>query len=89
MITEIPVHERKRMSQEGIQTEYDGKWVFFTNVNEDPFSAIPVVIADEPMEGAEQGIYKKFIEEAEAERTMTGQISLLKWTTSITGFVTF
>jgi hypothetical protein len=88
MVIPIPKEEQKRMSYEAIEKSYDGKWVFLIDIIDDPFSGIPVIIADEPMEDAEEGIYKQFTSSALANGTLTGCVSLLKLTPSISGFIT-
>ena len=51
----------KRMSPEQIMNEFKGKWVFLVDLDGPPFgwfkSAIPAIVADEPFEGSETGIY--------------------------------
>ncbi|MCL1882977.1 MAG: hypothetical protein FWF81_04395 [Defluviitaleaceae bacterium] len=51
----------KRMSSEQIKEKFKGKWVFLVEPEGSPFgwfnSAIPMVVADEPFEGSEMGIY--------------------------------
>jgi len=82
----IPEHERKSMSKKEIREVYSGKWVFLTNVKDNPFSAIPTVIADKSYGGTEDGIYEQF--EDVSEYGTTSYISLLL-SASMLGFETF
>ena len=75
MVTIIPEQERKRMGMDEIQAAFDGKWVFLVQTNDVPFSAVPVVIADEPYEGSENEIYEQF-SDSDANG-ITGHVSLL------------
>jgi hypothetical protein len=79
-------NRRRRMTREELGKEFDGKWIFLTQIVDEPFSAVPTVIADTPMEGSEDGVYDSFIETASLEGGATGELSLLKWTVSISGF---
>ena len=57
----------KRMTRKEIIKEFDGKWVFFIDMEGPVYgwfkSAVPVVVADKPFEGFETGIYQKFRDE--------------------------
>jgi hypothetical protein len=87
MVTVIPEDNRTKMSRESIRSAYDGKWVFMIDVNLEPqYSAVPVVIADKPYEGREQGIYRQFQEDD--GYGLTGYVSLLR-TCSMEGFEAF
>jgi hypothetical protein len=80
MVVQVSKEEQKRMSYEAIEKKYDGRWVFLVDIIDDPFSGIPVVVADSPMEGSERGIYKEFLDNADANGTFAGHVSLLKLT---------
>ena len=82
----IPENARRTMTRVEIEKEYEGKWVFLTKIQEIPFSAVPVIYADTPMEGREKGIYTPFFEAASATGETAGEMSLLKWMSSISGF---
>ena len=53
----------RRMNRKQIKEEFKGKWVFLVNPEGSAMgwfdSAIPIIVADEPFEGSETGIYKK------------------------------
>ena len=53
----------KRMNPEQIMDEFKGKWVFLVDLEGSPFgwfeSAIPAIVADEPFEADETGIYDR------------------------------
>jgi hypothetical protein len=76
MVTIIPESERRAMSYEAIEEEYDGKWVFMVKVTPEPFSAVPVVIADKCWEDDEKGLYKELRSDASNGATM--HLSLLR-----------
>jgi hypothetical protein len=82
----VPESGRVAMTREQIREKYDGKWLFIIRVSEDPYSVIPVVVADAPMEGSESGIYKRLQAEARAERRVTSCISLLPGSAGMSGF---
>lgn len=86
MVTVIPKQERKRMGMEELQAAYDGKWVFLVQTEDVPFSAVPVVVADEPYEGSESELYEQFSDGK--ENGVTGHVSLLL-SASMLGFEVF
>jgi hypothetical protein len=54
----------KMMTKDEIDVEFDGKWVYivraiFTN-SKGLVEGMPVIIADKPFEGNENGIYEQF-----------------------------
>ena len=75
MVVKIDEQKRKRMSREQINDNYKGKWVFLTNITDNPYSAIPAIIADSSYEDRKQGIYKEFNDSA--KYGLTGHVSLL------------
>ena len=83
MVSTIPTSERKVMNKKEIKDIYNGKWIFLTNIQDNPYSTVPVVIADAPYEGSEDGIYQDFI--GNDDYGTTGYTSLLLCA-SITGF---
>lgn len=85
----LPTENRTEMTREQITERYDGRWVFLIRVSESPYLAIPVVVADAPYEGKEQGIYTAIKAEARANNQITSCISLLHGTTSISGLQVF
>jgi len=86
MVSTIPVNERKAMSKEEINNAFNGRWIFLTNIQESPYSAVPVIVADSPYEGSEEGIYKEYFDSD--DYGITGHTSLLLCT-SMTGFEVF
>jgi hypothetical protein len=40
------VKDRKAMSMEEIKKVYSGKWIFSIHTKDNPFSAVPVILAD-------------------------------------------
>lgn len=83
MVMIIPENERKAINGAKIKQLYDGKWIFLTNIKDNPYTAIPVVIADKPYENREKGIYKQFSEDA--KYGLTGHLDLL-FSASMLGF---
>jgi hypothetical protein len=75
MVTIIPEEKQKRMNYEDIEKEYDGKWLFMVKVVLEPFSAVPVIIADNWWEDNDKGIYKALKSDASNGATM--HLSLL------------
>ena len=86
MISTIPATERKAMSKEEIRRAFNGRWIFLTHIQDDPYSAVPVIVADAPYEGSEDGIYQEYLNNDIYGNT--GHTSLLLCT-SITGFEVF
>jgi hypothetical protein len=82
----VPENERKVMTEGQLEKKYRGKWVFLTNVTDYPFSGIPAVVADAPMEGCEKGVYKPFFDAADSAGVATGEISLLNCPMCVSGF---
>ena len=83
MVSTIPENEQRAMSKEEIKEAFNGRWIFMTHIQDDPYSAVPVVIADTPYEGSEDGIYQDYVND---ERYgVTGYTSLLLCA-SMTGF---
>ena len=79
----IPEQERRTMDMDEIKTIFDGKWVFSIHTEDDPFTAVPVIIADKPYEGSEEGIYGQFNDSE--QNGYTSYTSLLL-TSNILGF---
>jgi hypothetical protein len=54
----------KRMSIQEIDNSFDGKWVYIVRCEKSEgnktVAGIPVIIADGPFEGVEDGIYNQF-----------------------------
>ena len=86
MVSTIPTNERKAMSKKEIKDTYNGRWIFLTNIQDDPYSAVPVVVADAPYEGSEDGVYQEYI--GNDNYGTTGYTSLLLCA-SMTGFEVF
>ena len=63
------IENPRRMTRSEIKNEYDGKWVFMVNLEGHIYGlfdyATPVVVADKPFEGNEDGIYKVFLDDCE------------------------
>jgi len=79
----IPENERRVISAAKIKEMYDGKWIFLTNIKDNPYTAIPVIIADKPYEDRGKGIYRQFSEDA--MYGLTGHMDLL-FSASMLGF---
>lgn len=75
MVTLIPENERKMMSYEDIKSEYKGKWIFMVKVTDNPFWAMPVIIADKWWEDYDKGIYRDLSDDVDSGATM--HLSLL------------
>ena len=64
MVTIIPENERRLMTNEEIEKEFDGKWVFLTHAELTQglliIKGVPTVIADKPYESAESRLYDEF-----------------------------
>jgi len=62
----------KLMTKDEIDKTYDGKWVYIVKANVTREGTVidgtPVIIADEPYEGVEDGIYEHFRNEENEER---------------------
>ena len=86
MVSTIPVGERKAMSKEEIRNAFNGRWIFLTHIQDDPYSAVPVIVADSPYEGSESGIYQEYMDDN--SYGLTGHTSLLLCA-SMTGFEVF
>jgi hypothetical protein len=54
----------KRMTIQEIDSSFDGKWVYIIQCEETEgyktIAGVPVVIADGPFEGVDEGIYNQF-----------------------------
>jgi len=83
MIRILKEEERRQMTRDEIERIYDGKWIFMINVILEPFSAVPVVIADEWWEDRESGVYESFKSNIDNGATM--HLSLLKSHTDMLG----
>jgi hypothetical protein len=83
VVSTIPANERRAMSKEEIRKAFDGRWIFLTHIQDNPYSAIPVIIADTPYEGSEEGIYQEYL--SNDIYGTTGHTSLLLCA-SMTGF---
>ena len=86
MVYLIPEQERKVMSIAEMEAAFDGKWVFTIHNKETPFAAIPVIIADKPYEGSENGIYDDF--KNNPQNGIKGHVSFL-FACSLEGFIIF
>ena len=64
MVTIIPENERRLMTNEEIQKEFDGKWVFLTHAELTQglliIKGVPTVVTDKPYENAESRLYDEF-----------------------------
>jgi len=60
----IPENEHKSYTHDEIYSQFDGKWVYLTNSvytkSQELVHGVIVVIADNPFEGVEDGIYTEF-----------------------------
>jgi hypothetical protein len=83
MVSTIPTNERRAMSKEEIRNTFNGRWIFLTHIQDNPYSAVPVIVADAPYEGSEEGIYQEYL--GSDNYGITGHTSLLLCT-SMTGF---
>ncbi|MCL2500740.1 MAG: hypothetical protein FWE90_10480 [Defluviitaleaceae bacterium] len=58
----------KRMSIQEIDDSFDGKWVYVVNCERNEryktIAGVPVIIADGPFEGVEDGIYAPYDDES-------------------------
>ena len=61
MVSTIPKQERRAMSRDEIRDTFNGRWIFLTHIQDDPYSAVPVFVADSPYEGSEDGIYQEYL----------------------------
>jgi hypothetical protein len=54
----------KMMSKDEIETEFDGKWVYIVKaefaVGKRLIQGIPVIVAESPFEGQDDGIYEMY-----------------------------
>jgi len=81
------IDDSERMSPEQIMSAFKGKWVFLVDLKGSPFgwfeSAIPAIVADEPFEGDETGIYDKLENEYNGNTTTW---SFLPYEINVFGF---
>jgi len=67
------IENPKRMNREQIKAVFKGKWVYLAKPEGPPTgwfdTAIPIVVAYEPFEGRETGIYDKLEEEYNGNTT--------------------
>jgi len=60
----IPPEERKEYTHDELREIFDGKWLYLVNSQftggNGLIKATPVVVADNELEGIEEGIYKEF-----------------------------
>jgi len=66
------VENPKMMIKEEIDKEFDGKWVYVVKANVtrhgELLEGMPVIVADSPYEGTEDGIYKMYRKSEYEER---------------------
>ena len=83
------IENGRRMTFKELSEEYKGKWLYLADLdNKTPFerwnTAIPVVMADDILEGYKSGIYDKIDERYDGN---TADISFLTDTWNVFGFV--
>ncbi|MCL1987867.1 MAG: hypothetical protein FWG64_07850 [Firmicutes bacterium] len=78
----------QRMTRDEVFTKFTGKWVFIIHLEGELFqfweSGIPVVVADIPWEGDNEGVYNIFLNDPNITRRT--DICLLKSQIKLFGF---